>query len=157
MQSFPTSDYPNKKSKNASPINMDIEETIKQVRTGDANALARLIEAYSPMVRKVCSNITDEDEDTLNDVVQVVFIRAYYSLHQLRDTDKFGEWLCAIARNEALKLLKHKQKRMFTPFSSFTNEEFEVEECVTPENWLEEKEIHEIIAQQATERSFRWL
>lgn len=96
MQSFPTSDYPNKKSKNASPINMDIEETIKQVRTGDANALARLIEAYSPMVRKVCSNITDEDEDTLNDVVQVVFIRAYYSLHQLRDTDKFGEWLCAI-------------------------------------------------------------
>lgn len=77
MQSFPTSDYPNKKSKNASPINMDIEETIKQVRTGDANALARLIEAYSPKVRKVCSNITDEDEDTLNDVVQVVFIRAY--------------------------------------------------------------------------------
>lgn len=55
---------------------MDIEETIKQVRTGDANALTRLIEAYSPMVRKVCSNITDEDEDTLNDVVQVVFIRA---------------------------------------------------------------------------------
>lgn len=150
MQSFPTSDYPNKKSKNASPINMDIEETIKQVRTGDANALARLIEAYSPMVRKVCSNITDEDEDTLNDVVQVVFIRAYYSLHQLRDTDKFGEWLCAIAKNEALKLLKHKQKRMFTPFSSFTNEEFEVEECVTPENWLEEKEIHEIIAQLPT-------
>lgn len=127
MQSFPTSDYPNKKSKNASPIIMDIEETIKQVRTGDANALARLIEAYSPMVRKVCSNITDEDEDTLNDVVQVVFIRAYYSLHQLRDTDKFGEWLYAIARNEALKLLKHKQKRLFTPFSSFTNEEFEVE------------------------------
>lgn len=39
---------------------------------------------------------------------------------------------------------------MFTPFSSFTNEEFEVEECVTPENWLEEKEIHEIIAQLPT-------
>ena len=58
---------------------MDIEDTIKRVRTGDTTALKKLIEAYSPMLRKVCFNITHEDEDALNDLVQVAFIRAYYS------------------------------------------------------------------------------
>lgn len=48
---------------------MDIEETIKRVKTGDTTALKKLIEAYSPMLRKVCFNITHEDEDTLNDLV----------------------------------------------------------------------------------------
>lgn len=59
---------------------MDIEETIKRVKTGDTTALKELIETYSPMLRKVCFNITHEDEDTLNDLVQVAFIRAYYIL-----------------------------------------------------------------------------
>ena len=56
---------------------MDIEETIKRVKTGDTTALKELIETYSPMLRKVCFNITHEDEDALNDLVQVAFIRAY--------------------------------------------------------------------------------
>lgn len=78
--------------------NMDIEDIIKRVRTGDTTALKKLIETYSPMLRKVCFKITHEDEDTLNDLVQVAFIRAYYSLHQLRDASKFGEWVSAIAK-----------------------------------------------------------
>lgn len=106
-----------------------------------------LIQTYSPIVRKVCFNITNGDEDILNDLVQVVFIRAYYSLNQLRDDSKFGEWVCAIAKNEALKFLKNKQKGRLIPFSTFTNEELEVEWNITPENWLEEKEIKEIISQ----------
>lgn len=126
---------------------MDTEETIKRIRTGDTAALSMLIQTYSPIVRKVCFNITNEDEDILNDLVQVVFIRAYYSLNQLRDDSKFGEWVCAIAKNEALKFLKNKQKGRLIPFSTFTNEELEVEWNITPENWLEEKEIKEIISQ----------
>ena len=49
---------------------MDIEEIIKRVRTGDTTALKKLIEAYSPMLRKVCFNITHEDEDALNTPVR---------------------------------------------------------------------------------------
>ena len=126
---------------------MDTEETIKRIRTGDTTALSMLIQTYSPIVRKVCFNITNGDEDILNDLVQVVFIRAYYSLNQLRDASKFGEWVCAIAKNEALKFLKNKQEGRLIPFSTFTDEELEVEWNITPENWLEEKEIKEIISQ----------
>ena len=100
---------------------MDIEEIIKRVRTGDTTALKKLIETYSPMLRKVCFNITHEDEDALNDLVQVAFIRAYYSLHQLRDASKFGEWVSAIAKNGvsgnlvgiSINLCKSIQKELF--------------------------------------------
>ena len=137
-------------SKSALIPNMDIEETIKRVKTGDTTALKKLIEAYSPMLRKVCFNITHEDEDTLNDLVQVAFIRAYYSLHQLRDASKFGEWVSAIAKNEALKFRKCKQKRSVVPFSSFSDEELDVEGSITPENYLGEKEIMDIVRQLPT-------
>lgn len=129
---------------------MDIEETIKRVRTGDTTALKKLIEAYSPMLRKVCFNITHEDEDTLNDLVQVAFIRAYYSLHQLRDASKFGEWVSAIAKNEALRFRKCKQKGSVVPFSSFSDEELDVEGSITPENYLGEKEIMKMVHQLPT-------
>lgn len=49
---------------------MDIEETIKRVKTDDTTALKELIETYSPMLRKVCFNITHEDEDALNTPVR---------------------------------------------------------------------------------------
>lgn len=137
-------------SKSALIPNMDIEETIKRVKTGDTTALKELIETYSPMLRKVCFNITHEDEDALNDLVQVAFIRAYYSLHQLRDASKFGEWVSAIAKNEALKFRKCKQKRSVVPFSSFSDEELDVEGSITPENYLGEKEIMDIVRQLPT-------
>lgn len=124
---------------------METEEIVKRAKANDAAALAMLVEAYSPKVRAVCFGISREDEDTLNDLVQMVFIRAFYSLHQLRDASKFGEWVCAIARNEALKYLRHKQQGRLVPFSSLTDEEWDVASGVTPENELEEKELHEIV------------
>ena len=150
-QSFLAFGYPiMKKAKVLLIPNMDIEKTIKRVKTGDTTALKELIETYSPMLRKVCFNITHEDEDALNDLVQVAFIRAYYSLHQLRDASKFGEWVSAIAKNEALKFRKCKQKRSVVPFSSFSDEELDVEGSITPENYLGEKEIMDIVRQLPT-------
>lgn len=69
---------------------METEEIVKRAKANDAAALAMLVEAYSPRVRAVCFGITREDEDTLNDLVQMVFIRAFYSLHQLRDASKLA-------------------------------------------------------------------
>ena len=92
MQSFSVMDYLNVESANSFVLNMDIEELIKRIKEGDNVALETLYETYAPMMRNVCVNITNEDEDIVNDLVQMAFIRAYYSLFQLRDTSKFGEW-----------------------------------------------------------------
>ena len=60
---------------------MDIEELINRIKEGDNAALKTLYETYSPMMRNVCVNITtNEDEELVNDLVQVAFIRAYFIL-----------------------------------------------------------------------------
>ena len=50
---------------------MDIEELIGRIKEGDNVALETLYETYAPMMRNVCVNITNEDEDIVNDLVQI--------------------------------------------------------------------------------------
>ena len=52
---------------------MDIEELIERIKEGDNVALGTLYETYAPMMRNVCVNITNEDEDIVNDLVQMAF------------------------------------------------------------------------------------
>ena len=83
----------------------------------------------------------------VNDLVQMAFIRAYYSLFQLRDTSKFGEWVATITKNVALKHLAQKRKMPFVPFSSTMEEELEIGCILSSDSLLAEKEIHELIDQ----------
>ena len=147
MQSFSVMDYLNIKSACSIVLNMDIEELIERIKEGDQAALETLYETYSPMMRNVCVNITNEDEDIVNDLVQIAFIRAYYSLFQLRDTSKFGEWVATITKNVALKHLAQKRKMPFVPLSSTMAEELEIGCILSSDSLLAEKEIHELIDQ----------
>ena len=126
---------------------MDVEDLIERIKNGDNTALETLYEAYSPMMRNICVNITNEDEDVVSDLVQMAFIRAYYSLFQIRDTSKFGEWVAAITKNVALKHLAQKRKMPFVPFSSITEEELENGSALSSDSLLAEKEIYELIEQ----------
>ena len=81
---------------------MKIEKLIERVKAGDADALRTVYETYSQQMRNVCIRITQEDEDTVSDLVQESFIRAYYSLEKLKDASKFGEWIVAITKNVSL-------------------------------------------------------
>ena len=74
MQSFSVMDYLNIESANSFVLNMDIEELIERIKEGDNVALETLYETYAPMMRNVCVNITNEDEDIVNDLVQMAFI-----------------------------------------------------------------------------------
>ncbi|MCB2205414.1 RNA polymerase sigma factor [bacterium] len=50
------------------------------------------------------------DRDLANDVYQEVFVKAYQSLHTLREEGKEANWLFRIARNECLNNLKSRQR-----------------------------------------------
>lgn len=126
---------------------MDIEELIERIKLGDTEALKIVYEKYIPIIKNVCLNIVNEDEDMTNDLAQMAFIRAYYSIGQLRNASKFGEWVAAIARNISLKYLAQKQKALFVPFSSTTEEGVESGSALSPDSILAEKEIHELIDQ----------
>ena len=123
---------------------MKIEKLIERIKAGDAEALKTVYETYSQRMRNVCIRITQEDEDTVSDLVQEAFIRAYYSLGKLKDASKFGEWIVAITQNVSLRYLERKQKAQIVPFSSLADE-FDVESSLASDSMLEEKELLEII------------
>ena len=50
------------------------------------------------------------DRDKAKDVFQEVYIKAYKSLHTVRDSDKLSNWLFRIARNECLNAMKATQR-----------------------------------------------
>ena len=124
--------------------NMKIEKLIERVKAGDTDALKTVYEAYSQKMRNACIRITQEDEDTVDDLVQESFIRAYYSLEKLKDASKFGEWVVAITKNVSLRYLERKRKIQVLSFSEI-GDGFDVESSYTSDSKLEEKELFELI------------
>lgn len=123
---------------------MKIEKLIERVKAGDTDALKTVYEAYSQRMRNACIRITQEDEDTVDDLVQESFIRAYYSLEKLKDASKFGEWVVAITKNVSLRYLERKRKIQVLPFSEI-GDGFDVESSYISDSKLEEKELFELI------------
>lgn len=78
--------------------NMKIEKLIERVKAGDTDALKTVYQAYSQRMRNACIKITQEDEDTVDDLVQESFIRAYYSLEKLRMLQSLGNGLLPLLK-----------------------------------------------------------
>jgi RNA polymerase sigma-70 factor, ECF subfamily len=78
----------------------------------DLERRKRFDELYSQFDRRVlayCIHVV-ADRDAARDVFQDVFIKAYSSLHTLREWDRASNWLFRIARNECLNALKATQR-----------------------------------------------
>jgi RNA polymerase sigma-70 factor, ECF subfamily len=72
---------------------------VSEARAGDREAFGRLYERYAGLVHGVLlAKVPSSDVD---DLVQDVFVMALRRLSDLRDAEKFGAWLAAIARNRA--------------------------------------------------------
>ncbi len=76
---------------------------------GDLEAFDELVRRFRPAVLAVafqCTGSWDEAED----VAQETFLIALKALPTLRDPKRFGAWLHAIARHQALRQLNHRQR-----------------------------------------------
>lgn len=64
---------------------------------------------YEKRIFAYCVYVTG-DKDQASDIFQEVFIKAYRSLHTIREANKAANWLFRIARNECLNSLKVSQR-----------------------------------------------
>jgi RNA polymerase sigma-70 factor (ECF subfamily) len=72
---------------------------VSAARAGDREAFGRLYDRYARMVHGVLLAKVPSGE--VDDLVQDVFMMALRRLSGLREAEKFGAWLAAIARNRA--------------------------------------------------------
>ncbi|MGI5875910.1 MAG: RNA polymerase sigma factor [Dethiobacteria bacterium] len=58
--------------------------------------------------------LVTRDHQLAEDAAQEAFLKAFSNLHKLRDIRKFGPWVCTIATNYAIDLLRKNKKLIFS-------------------------------------------
>ena len=92
----------------------DLSDTqlIQQTLSGDDKAFETLVKRYQQGVfRWVWKILPDKQYD--QDLVQEVFVEAYFNLDTLREPEKFKGWLKKIARNVCVSWIR-RQRRAFS-------------------------------------------
>lgn len=89
------------------PVATD-EELLEAARAGDGSAIGELLGRYEAAVTAVCRRRLRSSHDVA-DATQETFARALRALDQVRDPDRFGSWLCAIAARTCVDL--HRRQR----------------------------------------------
>ncbi len=88
-------------------------ELIAAARTGDRTAFGALYEHYGRMIHGILlSRVAPADAD---DLVQEVFLTAMKQIAKLREPEKFGAWLAAMARNRSNDLLRRSARSTELP------------------------------------------
>jgi RNA polymerase sigma-70 factor (ECF subfamily) len=79
-------------------MDVEIERVVERVRGGQTEAYAEVVGRYQDEVWRIVARLM-ADRDTSRDLVQQVFVDAYFHLDQYRAGSDFGAWLRTIACN----------------------------------------------------------
>jgi len=92
-------------------------ERVRRAQRGDDVAMRELIVSYQHRVAGFVYAITGRS-DSVEDLVQMVFIKMARALGQLKAPEQFESWLFRLARNTCIDhLRRQKLRRIFTPFA----------------------------------------
>lgn len=82
---------------------------LKLARQGDMDAFAELFEPLRAKIYAVACRLVGASE--ADDVVMETFLKAWQALPRFGGRSTLSTWLCRIARNQALDLLRKRQTR----------------------------------------------
>ncbi len=83
---------------------------VADLREGDTTALTSIVEKYGKLAYRLAIQITKNHEDA-NDVMQETFLKVYESIGSFRKESAFETWLYRIIVNQALNMVKRRERR----------------------------------------------
>lgn len=89
---------------------MTLDEAIRQAREGDIAAYEAAVRETATAVRAYLA-LWVRDRDTVNDLAQETFLYAYEHLREFAPGTDFRAWLKAIARTQALRAWRERQRK----------------------------------------------
>ncbi len=95
-------------------------QLVQRGRAGDSDAIAELVRRWSARVLAVC-HARVRRRDIAEELSQEALLRGFRKLASIQSNDRFGPWICSIARHVCLDWLKSKQSSQ-KPFSEFEEE-----------------------------------
>ncbi len=100
---------------------------LEQIKQGNTNAYAMLINKHKTMAFNVALRVTRNREDA-EEVIQDAFLKVYYSLKDFEGKSKFSTWLFRIVYNQAISKIRKKNIDQNTIdeeiIDNFTNDDF---------------------------------
>ena len=81
------------------------ETILQRVREGDVDAFVEIVRRHQEEIWRIAA-LPMRDTATTEDLVQQVFVDAYFHLDQFQTGRDFGRWLRTIARNLVRKELR---------------------------------------------------
>lgn len=134
------------------PTKKKMDNLVEQAKENNQEALTEIYEMSSPAVYRTIKVLIKE-EDTVYDILQDTYIKAFTRLDQLQDSEKLIPWIKMIANNRAKDWLKKSKPVFFTDISnneddgsiSFEEGIEDVRFDMNPEMSMDEKEVHRLV------------
>lgn len=119
---------------------------------GDQSAITLLYNRTYQNVYLTIKSMIKNDEDTVYDVLQDTYLKAFARLGQLGQPEKFNAWVKGIARNAALDELRKNKPMLFSEMANDAGDN-------SPESWIEDTNVSNLpeiqMDQQETVRLIR--
>lgn len=93
-------------------MEMMIKKRIKQVKKGDQDAFADIVDIYKDKIYQLCYRMLGNVHEA-EDIAQEAFIRAYVNIDSFDINRKFSTWLYRIATNLTIDRIR-KRSRIIT-------------------------------------------
>ena len=131
----------------------DDSALIQAVLDGDPSAYRGIVERYQSRIYSVVYGMLRNPEDS-KEVAQEAFVKAYQKLSTFRLESKFYTWLCRIAINLSIDLLRKRKRRDHSEFDEgigardSSGEILDMYNSERPDKALERSELHTKIIQE---------
>ena len=131
----------------------DDSALIQAVLDGDPSAYRGIVERYQGRIYSVVYGMLRNPEDS-KEVAQEAFVKAYQKLSTFRLESKFYTWLCRIAINLSIDLLRKRKRRDHSEFDEgigardSSGEILDMYNSERPDKALERSELHTKIIQE---------
>jgi RNA polymerase sigma-70 factor, ECF subfamily len=86
------------------------EKVVEAILLGDKDLYREIIRRYDEKLTRYLRKFSS-DHDDIEDILQVVFIKAYKNLYGFDINKKFSSWIYRIAHNEAVNHLKRTKNK----------------------------------------------
>ncbi len=117
---------------------------VERCLSGDIQAFEGLIERHRSLISAVTYNVTGNLSQS-EDLAQETFITAWRNLRNIRDLNKFSQWLCGIARNLALNHQRQAIRKSAETIPDFETGDMVCSSSITPREKAISREEEEIL------------
>lgn len=130
----------------------DEKSLIAALKEGRPEAYEQLIEQYADAVYRVAYRLLQNPQDA-EDALQETFLTAYLSMGEFRGEAKLSSWLYRIVTNKALDIIRRRQRKTEAATEALDDlgedllEQFPDYQAMLPDDWMERREIQDLIAQ----------